>query len=612
MPGKRELVALLYRADWTRLCLSGEVHGVDASVPTVVTETGPRKDVPFPPFPKAPPFETFRPETNDWTLLLAPGMRYREESADGRHAQGCDGERVWRWVADLPPGVEIRFDSRPRPPHPELLAPSWLLAGYKVTIKGKVTACGRPGVRVLATPRRAERGWRAGHSAGLLPALRLPPVIQYDQVIAVVDAELGILLSCERRRGDQSPEVSEFRSLAVDPEVDETRFTAPTGSAFGDGSGLPGWPFGSAGREAAKAVAGLAAGGLGAAIKYAPFGRPGRPGRPGRSGPSVTTTWGIAVEEDDDAEAQMPGDDPFPGDDADRPPISDKVLHALYRGGAGEPRFTATMHEWADAAALLEAVPESARKAGFGGVGFLVDTVHDMVRDVGTAHQVGRVRIGGWDKYRIDMTYLTRTREWRGGRGPGPLTIACDGQRRWQVYTDRVLVGPAGPPPDDLIELLDGSWLLECALSGGEEIAVGGRRGYRVAVERRTELPSPFAVFDRLFFPAVAVLDSGSGRLLRLTRYKGGKPAFRCELRDVTPDDSDDFGFEPPAGLRIVEESPDSPGEDTPGWSAERQAWSPPESAGWFMAKAAADAVKKRVDAACDWIDSRRETKPPG
>src|SRR5262249_3209411 len=123
------------------------------------------------------------------------------------------------------------------------------------------------------------------------------------------------LLSCERRRGDQSPEVSEFRSLAVDPEVDETRFTAPAGSAFGDGSGLPGWPFGSAGREAAKAVAGLAAGGLGAAIKYAPFGRPGRPGRPGRSGPSVTTTWGIAVEED--AEAQMPGDDPFPGDAAD-------------------------------------------------------------------------------------------------------------------------------------------------------------------------------------------------------------------------------------------------------------------------------------------------------
>ena len=178
------------------------------------------------------------------------------------------------------------------------------------------------------------------------------------------------------------------------------------------------------------------------------------------------------------------------------------------------------------------------------------------------------------------------------------------------MYTDRVLAGPAGPPPDQLAELLDGSWLLECDLSGGEEIAVGDRRGYRIAVERRTQLASPLAVFDRLFFPAVAVLDAESGRLLRLTRYKGGKPVFRCELRDITPDESGDFGFEPPAGLRVVEEPPEAPGEDTPGWSAERQAW-PPEAAGWFMAKTAADAVKKRVEAACDWLDSRRGTRPP-
>jgi hypothetical protein len=596
MPTKQELVALLYRADWTRLCLSGDVHGPDEPVMAGATvTTGPKGTWPMP----DARFLPFEPEVNDRILLLAPGKRYREESVDGRHVHGCDGERLWRWYADLPPEVEIRFDNRPRPPCPELLAPSWLLAGYKLTIRGKVTACGRPGVRVLATPRRAASGWHAGHSAGLLPALRVPPVIQYDQVVAVVDAELGILLSCERRRGDQPPQVSEFRSLTVDPEIDEAWFTAPAGSVFGDEAGS-GWPFGSAGREAAKTVAGLAAGGLGAAIKYTPSGRPG---------PSVTSTWGIAVDEDD-AEAAMPRDDPFPGDAADRPPIGEKMLHALYRGGAGEPRLVATMHQWFDAAALLEAVPESARKAGFGGVGLLVDTLHRTIRDAGTAHQVGSVRIGGWDKYRIDLTYLTPPREWRSGRRPGPVTIACDGQQRWQVYTDRVLAGPAGPPPDELTELLDGSWLLECDLSGGEEIAVGGRRGYRIAVERRDQLASPLAVFDRLFFPAVAVLDAKSERLLRLTRYKGGKPVFRCELRDITPDESDDFGFEPPAGLRVVEEPPEAPGADTPGWSAERQAW-PPEAAGWFAAKSAADTVKKRVNAARDWLESRRDTRPP-
>jgi hypothetical protein len=608
MPSKRELVALLYRADWTRLCLSGEVHGVDASVPTMVTVTRARGDVPFPPFPEAPPFEPFGPEANDRTLLLAPGQRYREENAGGRRVRGCDGERVWRWFADLPPGVEIRFDGRPRPPSPELLAPSWLLAGYKLTIKGNVTACGRPGVRVLATPRRAARGWRAPHVAGPLPAFHWPPVIQYDRVVAVVDTELGILLRCERRRGDQPAEVSEFRSFTVNPEVDAARFTAPAGSVFGDQSGVfPAWPLGGAGREAAKAVAGVAAGGLAAAIKYSLFGRPG---------PSRPTTWGIAVDEDD-AEAAMPRDDPFPGDAADRPPVGEKVLHALYRSGGREPRFTATLHQWFDAAALLEAVPEPARKAGFGGVGFLVDTLRDTARDAGTIYQASSVRIGGWEKYRIDVTHpagpseRSGGRDWRSRTRPEPLTIACDGQRRWQVYADRVLAGPADLPPEDLAELLDGSWLLECDLSGGEKIAVDSHRGYRVAAEGQTQLPSPLAVFDRLSFPAVAVLDAKSGRLLRLTRYKGGKPVFRSELRDVTPDESGDFGFEPPAGLRVVEEEPGPPGEATSGWSAEQKAWAPPEAAGWFMAKSAADAVRKRVDAAFDWIDSRRDTRPP-
>jgi hypothetical protein len=604
MPGKRELVALLYRADWTRLCLSGEVHGPGEPGMAGFTATAaPAKMWPVP----DPRFPPFAPEVNDRMLLLAPGRRYREESVDGRHVHGCDGERLWRWYADLPAGVEIRFDNRPRPPCPELLAPSWLLSGYKLTINGTVTACGRPGIRMLATPRRPARGLRAGHPVGLLPPLRWPPVIQYDQVVAVVDAELGILLSCERRRGDQPPQVSEFRSLTVDPEIDEARFTGPAGSVFGDESEFFPWPFGGAGREAAKAVAGLAAGGLGAAIKYGPFGRPGRSGRPG---PSVRTTWGVAVEEDD-PEAEMPRDDPLPGDAADRAPVGDKLLHALYRGGGGEPRLVATFHQWADVAALLEAVPESARKAGFGGVGFLVDTLLDTARDGGAAHQVAGVRIGGWDKYRIDLTYPTRPGEAPGGRRPEPLTIACDGQRRWQVYADRVLVGPAGPLPEDLAELLDGSWLLECTLSGGEEVAVGGRRGYRVAVEGQTQLRSPLAVLDRWFYPAVAVVDAQSGRLLRLTRYKGGKPVFRSELRDIASDESGDFGFEPPAGLRVVEEEPGPPGEATSGWSAEQKAWAPPEAAGWFMAKSAADAVRKRVDAAFDWIDSRRDTRPP-
>ena len=52
------------------------------------------------------------------------------------------------------------------------------------------------------------------------------------------------------------------------------------------------------------------------------------------------------------------------------------------------------------------------------------------------------------------------------------LTVACDGQRTFRVYEDEVRAGPAAPLDGagtaSLAQLLDGSWLLGCRLSGGE------------------------------------------------------------------------------------------------------------------------------------------------
>ena len=136
------------------------------------------------------------------------------------------------------------------------------------------------------------------------------------------------------------------------------------------------------------------------------------------------------------------------------PPVSDEVLHLLYRGGADEPRFTATLHEWIDREALLEAIPDSVRKTGFGGVGFLVDALRDAAQDPGVVHQVSSVRIGGWDRYRIDVTRQTEATHTRSGPGQdghrGSRTDACDGRRRWQVYKDRVVETPAAPLPDEV------------------------------------------------------------------------------------------------------------------------------------------------------------------
>ena len=491
-------------------------------------------------------------------------------SADGRRVSGCDGERTWGLFGELAPGTEIRFGGVEEPPFPELLEPSWLLSGYDLAIEGDTTARGRAVFRVVATARARERDGIAA-----APPLRWPPVMPADRVVALVDAELGILLRCESQHGERAPDVAEFLSLTVPAEADPSQFTAPPGSIFSEGT----WPwsvtlpFGGAGREVAKTAAGLAAAGLGAAIKYTPRRRP--------------DPFARATEEAADPDAALPRDDgPAPDrpPDPDAPILSDEVLHLLYRGGADEPRFTATLHEWIDREALLEAIPDSVRKTGFGGVGFLVDAVRDAAQNAGTAHQVSSIRVVGWDRYRIDVTGQTEATRTRSGPGQDGLresrTDACDGRRRWQVYEDRVVETPAAPLPVEVRGLADGSWLLGAALSGGAETTVGGRRAYRVTGQALHRRPWPLlSVLEFYSLPAVAAVDAETGRLLRLTRYAGGKPVMCRELRDIEPDESADFGFEPPAGLPVVEKPEGHPAEQ-------------PVAPAGFAVKAAADAAR--------------------
>jgi hypothetical protein len=585
MAAERELVALLHRADWTRLCLSGEVSGIDEPVVTMITDAGAGHHEaagPFPPFS----FESTGPRPHLTRLLVAPGKRYRKDSLDGQFARGCDGEHIWEWWRHPPPG-DVHLGGAPESPFPALLCPSWLLAGYDLEVGGRVSACGRDGIRVGATPRRDTSPAR---TPPLPPFSRWPRVL-FDHVDAIVDAGLGILLRCERRKADRGAEVIEFRSLAVDQVPDPAQFTAPAGSITGDGhERLFGRSFSGMGWEIAKTTAGLAAGGLGAAIRYSPFG-PFGPLRASRPPPG-----------DGDAEAAMPHDDPSPGDAADGPVVSDEVLHLLYRGGTGVPEFTATLHQWFDPGALLAAVPPSARNAGFGGVGFFVDTLGAAAREGGgqqaADHVVSSVRIEGWERYRIDRTYRTpRQRDRHDDRDAEWVTVACDGRQRYRVYADRVSTGPSAPPPAELTDLADGSWLLRCQLSAGSEIMAGGRRAYRICVAGSWSA-SPLMMFS---FPAIAMLDAESGRLLRLTCYSAGKPVARYELRDVTA--GGDARFEVPAGLPIVDESSR---DDRP---------PPPVNLVTSAAEAAADAIQRRagdkVAAARGFLDALRVARPP-
>jgi len=179
MAGLPEVIGLLYRADWTRLCLSAELR----------SETD-REPLPRPSregwsrwyraFDREPLPRLSREGWSRWyrawpgqrqdngryvgrgTLLIGPGGRWRLEcsvpgrGAEGEAAEGNDGERGWSWrppevggPPPLPIGVGAAY-----PPPPELFCPSCLLGGYALEELGPVTVAGRDAIAVAATPRR--------------------------------------------------------------------------------------------------------------------------------------------------------------------------------------------------------------------------------------------------------------------------------------------------------------------------------------------------------------------------------------------------------------------------------------------------------------------------
>ncbi|MBO0832024.1 MAG: hypothetical protein J2P29_08655, partial [Actinobacteria bacterium] len=438
-------------------------------------------------------------------LTLAPGGRYRFESGD--FLTGCDGGRPWQMPGDDESDArgEVHWVSDPEPPLPELLCPAWLLVSSQLQVRGRVRACGRDAWDVLVTRRqgtdRPMPHWRRGRI-----------------VNAVVDAELGIVLRLVQDADQPEPYVTELVRLDLDVVTDPATFLPPPGSRLGE-SPAEGLGGGGPAVEAAQLVGGVAAGALGAWIRL----------RSGRNAP---------VAEDGDSESGMPPGDPAPEIAANGvpagPPVRDELLGRLHQGGGDH--FAAMMHVWLDVGAMTSQVPEGARRVGFGGVGVLADAVGAHP----AAHLISAVRFGGPGQYQIDRRYSARR---------APKTIACDGERRWEVRDGRATVGPAKPPPKEIADLADPSWLLQCRLSGGEPTTIDGRPSYRISVAR-----GPKGWLSMTFPAAVAVVDAELGVILCLTYYMGGKPVHRSELRDIATS-KDEFRTDLPPDLTVTEET---------------------------------------------------------
>lgn len=560
-----DLVDLLYRADWTRLSLVAEVEvrRESNSFTSRVEDAGFRAEVPHglrfgpmrPVLGNAPwdakpssqrlwdekpwsqrlwdqrratrstlPFgadpkpwwtgrewevvaDSLRVETSRSTLLIASGGRYRQQGGDS--IEGCNGERHWLAV-EKDGGWVVEVAGRTHPPLAKLLQPSWLLNGYILEAGEAMTAGGRDGLRVVATPRAG-----VGHRdlAGVRPL---------DGVEVIVDTELGILLRLEEIADGQPLSVTELENVSLDQAsaADDTQFLPPGGwdTVRPEPPGAPGGPV----WEAAKLATGLAAKGISVLIRR-----------------SSGDPFGQATQEE--PEAEMPADEPDPGDGS---PVSDEVLQLLYRSEElWAPGITATLHQWHDMATVLARVPERFRQAGFGGIGSFLDVT---AAQVSTVHTVSRLRIAGPLRYRIDTDPQPSNRTAYQAR-----TIVCDGERRWETYDEVVNTGAAEPPPAEVADLLNSAWLLEQRLSGGSQAVVSGRRGYHLNVISRDR------PWDGMFSPDEVVVDAEFGIVLRWTSFLGSRPVVRCELRDVAAylDEPGDFVPDLPPGRPVVDKT---------------------------------------------------------
>jgi outer membrane lipoprotein-sorting protein len=519
MAGLPEVIGLLYRADWTRLSLSAELRSETdrEPLPRLSREGRSRR------------YRTWPVQRQDngryvgrGALLIGHGGRWRLEcsvpgrGAEGQAAEGNDGEHGWSWRPPEmagPPSLPVKVNGA-YPPVPELFCPSCLLGGYTLEMLGPVTASSRDAIAVAATPRRDVLDSGSAERS-------------YDRIEVVVDAELGILLRRIETSGGELVTLTELADVTMNPPeaADPARFAPPLGSHRGETEGAtfsgPGW-----------AAADLAAGGLGALIRHAPH----------------LLGHGAAGQQPE----AMPSPDPAPLEPADGSPPPDEVLDLLYR--SGEPRdLGATARQWLDVFAMAAPLPEGFRAAGRGGLGDLFDA---MTRGTNVARTEARLRVSGPDRYRLDFsTRLQRN---------ASTTIACDGERRWRVFQDRTMVGPAAPLRDHIAFLADSCWLLRRRLSGGAELTYRGRPARQLHV---TPVPGDaevargplmtFTTDEIVDAPTDAIVDAETGCLLRLISYAGDTLVIWSELDDIStePADPDEFRVHVPPGTRIVEET---------------------------------------------------------
>jgi hypothetical protein len=577
-----DLVALVYRADWTALSLAADVaeyldHGAygrmhepprppwapDRPGNEAEPRRGSARGVRWTPRPdddedgpeaEESEYRATREET--YHLLLAPGGCFRLDRAslgvtmsDGHVtwatgegepddlADEDDGEEdggAWAGATDSAETTnEDSADDEPiasspaQPPLDELLCPAWLPAEYELELAGSAAAAGRSALRVIGRRRPVSRGSAPRGRSKLRPPHRssIYRTNLVDRIDALVDADLGILLRCERIHGGQVVSRLEITSLVLDPpEADDRDQFAPPEDAAADAPVPP--IFDGPGWEHVKKVADLGASAMSFAMRHGP-----RREAPAGSRPDPADTPAA----DGGAWTGQPGPDA---------PLTPQILALIYTAGLRSSEFDAELRTWGDSAAGADAFKWVTRNTTLSGVTRLGEAMGELARPW---QRREAIRIGLPNRFRID--YIDG-----GMRRPAVCTEATDGAQRWRVFTGHVGVGPAQPLPARIARLVDPAWLLDWRLTGGAEVIEGGRRGFRIRIGGRWQAghASPRTA------PVDAIIDAELGILLRITQAQDGRPAKQqvlAGLRLLQPRDASAFKIDIPIGTRVVQDT---------------------------------------------------------
>lgn len=583
--GLPELIELLYRVDWTRISFAAEI--TDFRNYQLLSHMMGRARRQRAGWPADTANETGEetgerasrgPTAHSVLLLLAGDGRFRQETTypdRSASAHRSDGHDNWSTADedddddDPHSPVIVQSASPAQPSCTELLSPAWLPARFALELAGSEVVAGRHAVRVLARPRpvrRTEAGpdrLRPGRAAPRPAHRHIPPADELvDQIEALVDSELGIVLRCEWRCDGQIVSRQEVTSITIDPPEasDPAQFEAPAHHESAD----PGHasPFSGPGWQAAKNAADLGATALSFAIRRGQHRNPSD-----HSKPAWTVDYAATADE---AEQGQPSQDE---------PVSAQILTLLYGAGLRRTEFDGELRTWFDGTVAAQALAAAADRNRLPGVGRLADTMNET-----SWQRREAVKIGLPDRYRIEHL---------DGRKPRKsTTVASDGRQRWRIYRDHVSVGPATPLPADLARLADPAWLLDWRLTGGAEVTCAGRRGFLILIGQHDSADDSLPL-------AEAVIDADLGIVLRLRGAPISRLGLEYELDVTVPAGRSphDFTIDIPAGTRVD--------KDTGGLLDEAEVPAPVKTAIQLAGKAFTGAAK--VGSFLDSLRSRRD-----